>query len=251
MNEQVVWAAKNSGFLANVYQAEAAEFYGKYAEANQFSDKAVDWTEHNNKDAAAQLISKRAMRAATFRDCGKITAFTAKALSYSRDLSNLEHSANALAACGQAAAAQSLVDEMQKRFPQDTLLSSVWIPLIRAQFEVARGQGALAVQLLESARKYEVYGDFWPQYVRAQAYAKQGNGAQAATEFKNILDHRGWYPLSPVYALAQLGYARAAAQSGDNATARKAYQDFFELWKNADATVPFVAEARQEYDKLK
>ena len=34
-------------------------------------------------------------------------------------------------------------------------------------------------------------------------------------------------------------------------TARKAYQDFFELWKNADATVPFVAEARQEYDKLK
>ncbi|HEY5838605.1 MAG TPA: tetratricopeptide repeat protein, partial [Pyrinomonadaceae bacterium] len=251
MNEQVVWATKNSGFLANVYQAEAAEFYGKYAEANQFSDKAVDWAEHNNKDAAAQLISKRAMRAATFRDCGKITAVTAKALSYSRDLSNLEHSANALAACGQAAAAQSLVDEMQKRFPQDTLLNIVWIPLIRAQFELARGNGAPAVQLLESARKYDVYGDFWPQYVRAQAYAKQGNGAQAATEFKNILDHRGWYPLSPVYALAQLGYARASAQSGDNATARKAYQDFFDLWKNADATVPFVAEARQEYDKLK
>ena len=53
------------------------------------------------------------------------------------------------------------------------------------------GNGAQAVQLLESARKYEVYGDFWPQYVRAQAYLKQGNGAQAATEFKNILDHRG------------------------------------------------------------
>jgi tetratricopeptide (TPR) repeat protein len=96
-----------------------------------------------------------------------------------------------------------------------------------------------------------VYGGYWPQYVRAQAYAKQGNGSQAATEFKKILDNRGWYPLSPVYALARLGYARASAQSGDTATARKAYQDFFDLWKNADATVPFVAEARQEYDKLK
>ncbi|HEY5838524.1 MAG TPA: hypothetical protein VIT19_05765, partial [Pyrinomonadaceae bacterium] len=251
MNEQVVWAAKNSGFLANVYQAEAAEFYGKYADANQFSNKAVDWAEHNNKDAAAQLISKQAMRAATFRDCGKINALTAKSLSYSRDLSNLEHSANALAACGQAPAAQSLVDEMQKRFPKDTLLNNVWIPLIRAQLELARGDAGQAIPLLENTRKYEVYGDYWPQYVRAQAYLKQGNGAQAANEFKYILDHRGWYPLSPIHALAQLGYAQASARSNDTATARKAYQDFFYLWKDADATLPVIAEARQEYDKLK
>jgi ATP/maltotriose-dependent transcriptional regulator MalT len=252
MKEQLDWASsKSPGHLPNVWQSHAAEFYGKLAEANQFSEKAVDWAEHNNRDAAAQLISQQAIRAATFRDCGKVSALTSKALSLSRDLSYLEYSANALAACGQAAAAQSLVDEMQKRFSQDTLLNSVWIPLIRAQLELSRGNGAQAVQLLESARKYNVYGDYWPQYVRAQAYAKQGNGAQAATEFKNILDHRGWYPLSPLYALAQLGYARASAQGGDTATARKAYQDFFDLWKNADVTLPFVAEARQEYDKLK
>jgi len=105
--------------------------------------------------------------------------------------------------------------------------------------------------LLESARRYEVYGDFWPQYVRGQAYLKQGNGAQATAEFKGILDHRGWYPLSPLYSLAQLQYARASALSGDNATARKAYQDFFGLWKEADSALPFLAEAHQEYDKLK
>jgi serine/threonine protein kinase/tetratricopeptide (TPR) repeat protein len=248
IKEQLDWASsKSPGYLLNVWQAHAAEFYGKLAEANQFTDKAVD----NNRDAAAQLLSQQAMRAATFRDCGKVSALTSKALSLSRDLLYLEHSAHALAACGQAAAAQSLVKEMQEGFPQDTLLHSVWIPLIRAQLELARGKGAQAVQLLESARKYDVYGDYWPQYVRAQAYAKQGNGLQAANEFRNILDRRGWHPLSPVYALAQLGYARASAQSGDTAKARKAYQDFFDLWKNADATVPFLAEARQEYDKLK
>ena len=252
IKEQIDWASsKSQGYLPNVWQAHAAEYYGKFAEANQFTDKAVDWAQHNNRDAAAQLISQQAIRAATFRDCGRVSALTGKALSFSRDLSNLHRSANALAACGQAAAAQSLVEEMQKRFPQDTLLDSVWIPLIRAQLELARGNAAQALQLLESARKYDVYGDYWPQYVRAQAYSKQGNGLQAAAEFKKIMDHRGWYPLSPVYALSQLGYARASAQSGDTATARKAYQDFFELWKNADVTVPFVAEARQEYDKLK
>jgi serine/threonine protein kinase/tetratricopeptide (TPR) repeat protein len=249
MKEQLDWAAssKSAGYLPNVWQAYAAEFYGKLAEANQFTDKAVD----NNRDAAAQLLSQQAMRAATFRDCGRVSALTSKALSFSRDLLYLENSAHALAACGQAVAAQSLVNEMQKGFPHDTILNSVWIPLIRAQLELSRGNAAQAVQLLESARKYDVYGGYWPQYVRAQAYAKQGKGAQAASEFKNILDHRGWYPLSPVYALAQLGYARASEQGGNTAAARKAYQDFFELWKNADATVPFVAEARQEYDKLK
>lgn len=252
MKEQLDAASKTSpGYLPNVWQARAAEFNGKVAEANQFTEKAVEWAQYNNRDAAAQLISQQAMRAATFRDCGKVSALTSKALSFSRDLSNLHRSANALAACGQAAAAQSLVDEMQKRFPQDTLLNSVWIPLIRAQLELARGNAPQALQFLESARKYDEYGDYWPQYIRAQAYLKQKSGLQAAAEFKKILDHRGWYPLSPVYALAQLGYARATAQSGDTAAARKAYQDFFELWKNADATVPFLVEARQEYDKLK
>jgi outer membrane protein assembly factor BamD (BamD/ComL family) len=79
---------------------------------------------------------------------------------------------------------------------------------------------------------------------------KQKNGTQAATEFKTILDHRGWYPMSPLYPLAQLGLARAAALSGDNATARKAYQDFFGLWKDADSNLTALVAARAEYEKL-
>jgi len=43
-------------------------------------------------------------------------------------------------------------------------------------------------------------------------------------EFQKILEHRGWDPLSPMYPLAQLGLARAAALTGDTAKARKAYQ---------------------------
>jgi eukaryotic-like serine/threonine-protein kinase len=251
--EQLDWAtSKYNGYLSESWQAQAAEFHGQVAQANQLSQQAAAWAERNNsKEIAAQIVLQEAIRDATFRECDKVSSLTTKALSLSRDLSSLHQSANALAACNQAGAAQLLIDEMLKRFPQDSLLDAVSIPLIKAQLEVARGNTTQAVQLLERARRYDVYGDYWPQYVRGQAYLKQGNGAQAAAEFKAILDHRGWYPLSPLYSLAQLQYARASALGGDNATARKAYQDFFELWKEADSALPFLSEAHQEYDKLK
>jgi len=38
---------------------------------------------------------------------------------------------------------------------------------------------------------------------------------------------------------------------GDTAKARKAYQDFFELWKDGDADLSVLIEAKKEYQKLK
>jgi len=250
MKEQLDWAAGKP--LGETWQAQTAEFSGQLAKANQHSSQALDLSQRANlTSGSAQILLQQAMRAAIFRDCGKVSELTGKALSMSRDLSNLQQAASALAVCGQSAAAQTLVDELTKRFPLDTLLNNVTIPVIRAQLELNRGNAAQAVTLLESSRRYEVFGDFWPQYVRAQAYLKQGSGAQAAAEFHAILDHRGWYPLSPLYSLAHLGLARASALNNDPATARRAYQDFFELWKNADATLPILTEARGEYEKLK
>jgi hypothetical protein len=41
------------------------------------------------------------------------------------------------------------------------------------------------------------------------------------------------------------------ALTGDPAKSRKAYQDFFALWKDADADLPILNEAKKEYGKLK
>ena len=76
-------------------------------------------------------------------------------------------------------------------------------------------------------------------------------GSEAAAEFEKILDHRGEAPLSSLYPLAHLGLARAAALQGDSARARKAYQDFFALWKDADADLSVLLEAQKEYEKWK
>jgi tetratricopeptide (TPR) repeat protein len=253
MKEQVDWAAANGKpEEGQNWQAQVAGFSGQLAKADQYNDRAIELIRRSDsKEITAQVLLLEAIRDATFGNCGRVSEITKQALDLSREQANLVSAANADVGCGQTGAAQTLIDELIKRFPLDTLLQTNSIPVLRAQAELNRGNAATAIQLLEPARKYEVFGDFWPQYVRGQAYLKQGDGAQAATEFKSIIDHRGWYPVSPLYALAQLGLARAAALKGDSPTARKSYQDFFALWKDADPTIPILIEAHAGYDKLK
>jgi serine/threonine protein kinase/tetratricopeptide (TPR) repeat protein len=253
MKQQVDWASgKQDAYLAQNWQAQSAEFAGQLARANQFSDAAIELERKSDgKEIIAQVLLHQAVWNATFRNCGPVSEIIRQALDLSREQANLVNAANAYAACGQIGPAQTHIDDLSKRFAQDTLLNTNSLPVVRAQIELNRGNAAQARQLLEPARKYEVYGDFWPQYLRGQAYLKLKNGAQAATEFKSIIDHRGWYPMSPLYPLAHLGLARAAALAGDNANARKAYQDFLAFWKDADPTIPILVEAKAEYEKLK
>jgi hypothetical protein len=74
-----------------------------------------------------------------------------------------------------------------------------------------------------------------------------GQGAEAATEFQKILDHRGQAPLSALYPLSHLGLARAWGAAGDAAKSRRAYQDFLAVWKEADADLPILVEAKREH----
>ena len=251
MKEQIDWAAGKTN-EAQAWQAQAALFSGQLAKANQFNAQALELARRgDSKELIAQVLLQQARGNATFGNCGAVIDLTRQALNISREQAYLVEAANALAACNQTGPSQALVDELSKQFEADTLLNTVSLPLIRAQLELSRGNAAQVIQLLEPARKYEVFGDFWPQYLRGQAYLKLKNGAQAETEFKTIIEHRGWYPLSPLYPLAHLGLARAAALSGDDAGARKSYQDFFALWKDADPTMPILVAARADYDKLK
>jgi tetratricopeptide (TPR) repeat protein len=252
MKEQLGWAAVAKADEAQLWEAQAAEFAGQLTRANQFNDRAIELArQSDSQEIVAQLLLQQAIRDATFGNCAPVPAITKQALALSREQTKLIAAANGLTTCGQAGPAQSLIDELAHQFPEDTLLITISIPVIRAQIELGRGNAAQAAQLLEPARRYDVAGEFWPQYLRGQAYLKLGKGAQAAAEFQNIIDHRGWYPLSPLYPLAHVGLARAATLNGDAARARKEYQDFFTLWKDADPSIPILVAARQEYDKLK
>jgi eukaryotic-like serine/threonine-protein kinase len=86
-------------------------------------------------------------------------------------------------------------------------------------------------------------------YQRGLAGLAVGKGAEAAAEFQTILDHKGrnW---GPRYSLAYLGLARASVLAGDTAKAKRAYQDFLALWKDADPDIPILISARKEYAVL-
>jgi eukaryotic-like serine/threonine-protein kinase len=86
-------------------------------------------------------------------------------------------------------------------------------------------------------------------YLRGLAYLKLKQGADATSEFRKIVDHKGanW---GPVYPLAYRGLGRGAALAGDTGQARKAYEEFLTLWKDADPEVPILVQARREYSAL-
>jgi TolA-binding protein len=92
--------------------------------------------------------------------------------------------------------------------------------------------------------------EFWPAYLRGQAYLRLEEGAAAAAQFRAIVEHRGEVPTSPLYPLAHLGLGRAALLGGNTDDARKAYDAFFSLWGGADAALQPLKEARAEYARL-
>jgi hypothetical protein len=82
------------------------------------------------------------------------------------------------------------------------------------------------------------------------AYLTARQGPEAAAEFQKILDGRTIVVSDPIGALARLQLGRALALSGDKAKAKTAYQDFLTLWKDADADIPILKQAKAEYAPL-
>ena len=106
--------------------------------------------------------------------------------------------------------------------------------------------------MLQPAIPYEAArtSSFRPNWIRAQAYLQLKQGAQAAAEFQKIIDHRGWDVTSPLWPLAHLGLARAAVLQSDTTKAKQMYDEFFRLWKDADADLPVLIEAKKEYARF-
>jgi tetratricopeptide (TPR) repeat protein len=253
MKQQVDWASAKPGEFAHLdWQSGTAAFAGQGRQARAFSSRAFDAAEGRNaKEDAAKSATTQALTDAVFGKCEQVKEVTAKGIALAHNVSPFWNAAIALATCGEVGRAQVILDEYAKRFPKNTLGNAIWLPTIRATTELRRHNPAQAIDLFEGTKQYEAAAWFWPPYTRGQAYLKLGKGAEAAAEFQKILDHRGWDPLSPLYPLAHLGLARAAALKGDVTGSRKAYQDFFAQWKDADADLPILIAAKKEYEKVK
>jgi eukaryotic-like serine/threonine-protein kinase len=261
MARQVEWAAGKPGSedLLLSFQSDTEAFYGRLTKARDFSRRAVDSAvRDDSKETGALWQVNAAMREAEFGNAAvaKQDVAAALALAPGRDVKLF--AALALARSGEPGRAKTLLDDLEKAFPSDTLLKVYWFPTLRAALELDANNPAQAVIYLEAAAPYELgqpsqlqLGTMYPVYLRGEALLMEKNGIGAAAEFQKFLDHRGVTLNFPLGALAHLGVARGYAMAGDAAKARAAYADFFSLWKDADPDIPILVAARGEYAKLK
>ena len=253
MKQQIDWASgRPDEYVAQAWQAEVAAFSGQLRKERELTERGLELAlARKQNDAAAQLLAGQMQTEGFFGSCDRVKGLATRAFAISRDTATLQTAATAFSLCGDAEQAQALMDEISGRFPNYTLVNVVYWPLNHALLALHQGDAARAVQSLESAKRYEIVGSFWPQYFRGQAFLSLNKPAEATAEFQRIIEHRGWAPRSFVYPRAYVGLAQAAALAGDNAKARKAYEDFFAFWKDADADNPILIAAKKDYEKLK
>jgi tetratricopeptide (TPR) repeat protein len=228
----------------------------------------------DSKENGAVWQENAAVREAAFGNPVQARQSAAEALKLVPTSQGVEvEAALAFAMAGDAAQADSLAQNLNKRFPLDTQMQSLWLPAIRAQLALNRKNPSEALNDLQVALPPMEYGSIaflnyvsclYPTYERGEAYLTAGQGKEAAAEFQKIIDHSGIVWNCWTGALAHLGVARANAlqattlqaqgQPADADAARvralAAYKDFLTLWKDADPEIPILKQAKAEYAKL-
>jgi tetratricopeptide (TPR) repeat protein/tRNA A-37 threonylcarbamoyl transferase component Bud32 len=234
--------------------ASTAMYFGKWKQAEELERRSLEmFKAQGRKENSAQGLVVLAANLVYLEKCSDAKDNAKAALSVFRGQLTMANAALVFAACDDQSQAQSLRDELLKLYPKNTFLASIISPMVDAQLEAKRGNIDRAIQLLESVRGYDlgVMTGVLNNYSRGNLYLKQRRGNEAATEFKTIIDRPFIDPFSPAHALARLGLGRALAINDDIAGARKSYQDFFALWKDADSDLPVLIQAWKEYEQLK
>ena len=242
-------------------EGDTAAYSGHLKDARELSRRAMDSAKRGGeKDAPALYSGTSGLREAWFgnTDEARRRATLALKLSTGRDLQYF--AALAFAYAKDDAQAKALADDLDKSFPEDTIVQFNYLPSIRGKLALNKGDASGAIASLAAAAPYELgatraiglnWTAMFPVFVRGEAYLAARRGREAAAEFQKILDHRGLVLNQPIGALAHLGLGRAYVLQGDIPKAKAAYQDFLTLWKDADPDIPVLRKANAEYAKLR
>ena len=272
MAEQQQWFTgkpdyENDG-LALASDTEA--YAGHLGKARELTKRAVDSAVRaDSKENGAIWQAIAAQWQAAFGNPAEARQSAAEALKLAPASQGVEsEAALAFAMAGDTARAESLAQDLGKRFPLDTQMQSLWLPAIQGQLALDKKNPAVALNTLQAASPIELgqiqfvtnISCLYHVYVRGEACLAAGQGSAAAAEFQKILDHSGIVWNCWTGALARLGVARANAlqattsQGADADAARvralAAYKDFLTLWKDADPDIPILKEAKAEYATL-
>ncbi|MFY9911087.1 MAG: winged helix-turn-helix domain-containing protein [Candidatus Sulfotelmatobacter sp.] len=272
MAEQRQWLAGNPDYenLGLALASDTEAYRGHLGKARELSEGAVDSAiRADSKETGAIWQAIAAQREAAYGNAREARQSATDALKLTSASPGVEGEvALAFAMASDTARAESLAQDLGKRFPLDTQMQSLWLPAIQGQVALDRKNPASALNALQAESRIELgqilfvmnLSCLYPKYVRGEAFLAAGQGTAAAAEFQEIIDHSGIVWNCWTGALSHLGVARAnalqatTAQGADAAAARvralAAYKDFLTLWKDADPDVPILKQAKAEYAKL-
>ena len=263
MAREVDWAADKPGVadLLLDFESDTRAYAGHLAQANDLTARAVASARHIEEKETAELYqAEAALREALVGNVAEARRRATATLHASNTRDAKAMAALALAFAGGLPQAQKLANDLEKRFPQDTLAQFNYLPTIHAAIALAQKSSGKAITALELASHYELGTpaqplpnslNLYPVYVRGRAYLAARQGRAAAAEFQNILDHTGIAFNEVINPLAHLQIGRAYAMQGETAQAKAAYQEFLTLWKDADPDLPILIAAKSEYAKLR
>lgn len=201
------------------------------------------------KDAQAGALLNAASAGWMVDRCFDPDQTAKRALQLDKGKVTLVTAATTLAFCNQGKHAEQMLSDLEKHNPQDTLIRELYVPQSRAWLALKAGDAQRALVLLEQVRAHDAAS--YAPYLRGLAYLQLKDAKNAIASFQDATRVKGvaYYSGSP-YALSFLGLGRAYAMAGDKADAKKAYDAFLNEWKNADADLPVIAEAKREYAQL-
>lgn len=251
--------------------ANTEAYAGHVTKARELTRRAVDSAVRaDNNEDAAMYRAHGALQEAAYGNSVEFRQSALDALKLAPGNPGVAvQTALAFAMAGDTARAVSLVQDLEKRFPLDTQLKLLGIPVIEAQLQLGRREPELALNTLAAGLNIEFANTafssintscLYPTYVRGQVYLAAGQGTAASSEFQKIIDRNGIVGNCWTGALAHLGLGRANAlqsrtsHAADAGAARvralAAYKDFLTLWKDADPNILVLEQAKAEYARL-
>lgn len=127
MAEQVAWSAGKQGIEDELLamEADTAAYYGRLRDAREFSRGAMDAAERSEKkETAVSYSAMSCVREALFGNAAEARRCATMAMGRSAAHDVQYGAALAFASAGDEARARVLTDDLGKRFPEDTIVSS-------------------------------------------------------------------------------------------------------------------------------
>jgi eukaryotic-like serine/threonine-protein kinase len=239
-------------FVTTQSLASTQQYAGQYRKAAATFQHGIEQAGHAKApDAQAAILLTNVLGRGLAGLCEGNEAAVQQALGLDKSKQTQATAGLAAAVCGNGKLALPMLEELSRKYPEDTLIQDVYLPLSKAFVALAAGQLQQAVADAEPAKPYSAA--YPSSYVQGLAYLQMHDAANAVNAFKAATRYRGGMLTGlqvSWYAQAQLGLARAYVMAGDKADAKKAYEALFETWKNADADLPMLLAAKKEYAAL-